>query len=718
MFVNHKRSSLHLLRGRFFSLVQGNEKMKKLENLNNWKNLEKLEKLEKLKNLEKLEKLEKLKKLSYNFYKNSKITNENNYEDVININKKINILYKNEKVYNNQSYILILKGFMNILYQTKEENKRNIIKNVMNSFVLYFKDYIYYMNEQDITLLLDIKGKCGIKNISLHKLIIDKLIKKKKENTECLFYKLNTTSVSIILNNLYKINISTKEKELINDIYDYYILNKYSNYNIKQLIILLHSLNKYSYPKEKIIHLLNYISTHIYNYYQIKNQNKYSNSRHILSSHIEHSYLLNNKDDNNEQTNNKTHNIIKTAPSIPCPNYMNYKLHSTRISSKNNNISCSDNKRENFFLQNKTINKKNNTDILFDKKDKYEVILFYTMSCYNYCNNNIIKILLEEMKNKIIYTYNEKEICMFLNGVCNYIAVKNIKKFEKHCINEDESINSINKEISLYYIHNIILKNNNTLIKNYSTFSIISVYIFLSRLNYFYYYGRNKELWFLNKLFYNYNQYDDIIRKINDKKNIYTFFSYHIAKKKENITIKNIINLLFSLILNGHMNHFFYNILLQQMNFLIYDHLYNINEEDQNFNYISHKHKYIKQSYYNNIIHKEYYKDDNIFKNIIQILSFENIQILSIVYTYLYIYNILYKLNKNNLSLFLLFIQNSNYLNSFYLSQHTSSKTHKEINDTIFSVNTKIFNQKYNSIQTNECFIFPYYIDICLMKIN
>ncbi|EWC78166.1 hypothetical protein C923_01102 [Plasmodium falciparum UGT5.1] len=133
------------------------------------------------------------------------------------------------------------------------------------------------------------------------------------------------------------------------------------------------------------------------------------------------------------------------------------------------------------------------------------------------------------------------------------------------------------------------------------------------------------------------------------------------------------------------MNHSFYNILLQQMNFLIYDHLYNnINKEKEkeNYNYILQDKK---QLYYNQI-HKEYYKDDHhIFKKIIQIVSLENIQILCIVYTYLYIYNILHKLNKNNLSLFLLFIQNCNYVNSFYISQHTTSKIHKEINDTIFS---------------------------------
>ncbi|SOV74360.1 conserved Plasmodium protein, unknown function [Plasmodium sp. gorilla clade G3] len=694
MFAYKKRSSLHLVRGgRFYSLIHGNEK------------------------------LESLKKLSYNFYKKSKFMNENNYEDVININKKISILYNNEKVYNNQSYILILKGFMNILCQIKEEYKRNVIKNVMNSFVLFFKDYINYMNEQDITLLLDIIGKCSIKNISLHKLIIDKLAKKmKNENTESLFYKLNSTSVCIILNNLYKVNISTKEKKLIDDIYDYFIVNKYSNYTIKQLIILLHSLNKYAYPKEKIIHLLNYISTHICNDYQIKEENK-NITRHICT-HIESSYILYKNDYTKDQRynnlkeiiNNETSNV-KTLPYGICTTCGNNKLHNTIISS-NKKIVCRDNKRKKDLSQDKSNNnKKNNYNILFDKKDKYEVILFYTMSCYNYCNNYIIKIVLEEMKNKITSIYNEKEICMFLNGVCNYIALKKIKRFEKHCMNEDEYINSINKQISLYYIHNIILKNNNNLLKNYSTFSIISVYIFLSRLNYFYYYDRNKESWFLNKLFFNYNHYDNIIRKINDKRKNY-FFLYHSAKKKENITIKNIINLLFSLILNGHMNNFFYNILLQQMNFLIYDHLYNINEEKENFIYISQEQKYKKHLYYNTI-HKDYYKDDNnIFKKIIQILSLENIQILSIVYTYLYLYKILHKINKNNISLFLLFIQNCNYLNSFYLSQHTSSKIHKEINDTIFSVNKKILNQKYHCLQTNECFIFPYYIDICLMKIK
>ncbi|KOB58437.1 hypothetical protein PFHG_00180 [Plasmodium falciparum HB3] len=637
MFGYQKRSSLCLVRGCFYSLVQGNEKF------------------------------ENLKKLSYNFYKKSKFMNENNYEDVININKKINLLYKNERVYNNQSYILILKGFMNILYQTKEKSKRNMIKNIMNSFVLFFKDYIYYMNEQDITLLLDIQGKCDIKNISLHKLIIDKLGKKmKKENVECLFYKLNPTSVCIILNNLYKVNILSKEKELIDDIYDYYILNKYSNYTIKQLIILLHSLNKYSYPKEKIIHLKKKI------YHKIN-------------------LIINNNNNNNSNNSNNSNN---------CNN-------------SNNNHSNNNNK---FFND----NKKNNGDILFDKKDKYEVILFYTMSCYNYCNNYIIKIILEEIKNKITCTYNEKEICMFLTGVCNYIAVKKIQRFEKHCMNEEESINSINKQICFYYIHNIILKNNNHLIRNYSKFSIISLYILLSKLDYFHYYGRNTESWFLNKLFFNYNQqYDDIIRKMNDKRKKNFFFLYHFIKKKENITIKNIINLLFSLILNGHMNHSFYNILLQQMNFLIYDHLYNnINKEKEkeNYNYILQDKK---QLYYNQI-HKEYYKDDHhIFKKIIQIVSLENIQILCIVYTYLYIYNILHKLNKNNLSLFLLFIQNCNYVNSFYISQHTTSKIHKEINDTIFSVNTKIHNQKKkHSLQTNECFVFPYYIDICLIQIK
>ncbi|EAA15802.1 hypothetical protein, partial [Plasmodium yoelii yoelii] len=103
----------------------------------------------------------KLKNISYNFYKNSKINNilnEENYENAIKISETISNFYKN-KIYNNQSYILIFKGLMNILLKIKEEKKKKKIVNIMNIFVLYFKDHINIMNEQDITLLLDTNGK-------------------------------------------------------------------------------------------------------------------------------------------------------------------------------------------------------------------------------------------------------------------------------------------------------------------------------------------------------------------------------------------------------------------------------------------------------------------------------------------------------------------------------------------------------------------------------
>ncbi|CRH00549.1 conserved Plasmodium protein, unknown function [Plasmodium relictum] len=621
------------------------------------------------------EKFNYLKKLSYNFYKKSQNMYEKNYEEAILINENISKLFK-EKIYNNQSYILILKGLMNILLKMNEEKKKKVLKNMINSFILFFKDYVNLMNEQDVTLLLDIKGKCNINNKKINELIVIRLDKNSK-NT--LFYNLNSKSVCIILNNLYKLNTSN-EKSIVDDIYDFYIFNKYFNYTLKQLIIILHSLYRYGYEKNKIVDFLNYVSKQIL---KIK-ENNYNRASDITTKYISFKNNCIEKEFHEGEKKN-----IGSKRFIKVNNYKNETIiENKRVDKKGNNLNevnshiiNEKNNIENFMNKNKNVtniyttnnNLSNRKFFLFDKRDKYELIFFYTLSCYNYCHNSIINILLNEIKDKIFFLYKEKEICMFLNGVSNFLVLKKTKNFEKHCLNEEESVSKDNIKIA-YNIINYLIRNIDTLVKNYSYFSIISIYIFLSKLDYFYKY-RNKENFFLKHLFFN-----------AKKKKIEKIFC-----EKQDLNIKNLINLLFSLTLNNSRQYNLYCILLEQLHFLLKDHFYS-----------KEKSLYLNEN-----------KDE--LNKFVNFLSIQNIQLLCIIYTYLYVYNILFKLGIKNLHFFLFFINNYNYLYSIYLSQHITSKIHKEINTTIFSIKKK--KKNLNFLLTNECFIFPYYIDIYLKKI-
>ncbi|CDU18818.1 conserved Plasmodium protein, unknown function [Plasmodium yoelii] len=596
----------------------------------------------------------KLKNISYNFYKNSKINNilnEENYENAIKISETISNFYKN-KIYNNQSYILIFKGLMNILLKIKEEKKKKKIVNIMNIFVLYFKDHINIMNEQDITLLLDTNGKCNINNKIINKLIINRFDKNNKNNT--LFYNLNQKSVCIILNNLYKIN-ETIKINMIQDIYNYYIINKYSNYTLKQLIIILHSLNKYNFQRSQIIYILNFISSNIFKSYDI--------------------FLKTCENEKKLTTPSKYHNssILKMSEK-----------------NKTSSIYNQDGDKENI----------NEFASLFCKNNKYEIILLHVLSCYNYCNNHIINILINQTKNKILTIYNEKEICMLINSISNFFVLKKNKNFGKHGTEEDNCINHKNKLIMSNLINNIIKFNK--IFNHYSHFSIISIYIFLSKLDYFNSY-KNKQIHdkFLNHIFYNSISDgvgdSDNIDNVKEKKKIPYFF---LNNNDKDITVKILINLAFSLSLNNINCYKYYNFVLHYFYILIKKYIISFNKNSEQINY-----------------------DINKF---IQLLTIQNIQLLCIIYTYLFINQILFKLNIIHYHLFLFFINNLNYINSMYLSQHTTSKIHGEINTVLTSLKqSKYYNLKNNQnyddkiitqqiLHTNECFIFPYYIDIYL----
>ncbi|CXI61597.1 conserved Plasmodium protein, unknown function [Plasmodium berghei] len=617
----------------------------------------------------------KLKKISYDFYKNSKINilDEQCYENAIKISQTISSFYKN-KIYNNQSYILIFKGFMNILLKIKEKEKiekKKKLLNIMNIFVLYFKDHINIMNEQDITLLLDTNGKCNINNKIINELIINRFDKNNNKNT--LFYNLNPKSVCIILNNLYKISGIIKIN-IIQDIYTYYIINKYSNYTLKQLIIILHSLNKYNFQKSQIIYILNYISLKIFKLYDIflkTNENKFKQKNTI------------------NLTISTTHHNHHNIPILKICEKNNLKENQIH---QNNKMSFIYNKGEDKHRENT-----NEFISLFCKNNKYEVILLYVLSCYNYCNNNIIKILIKQTKNKILTIYNEKEICMLINSISNFFVLKKNKNFDKHGIEEDNYINDKNKLFMSNLIDDIIKCNQ--IFNYYSHFSIISIYIFLSKLDYFKCY-KNKQIHdkFLNQIFYNDTTNNNNYIEKKKKKKIPYFF----LNNNKDITVKTLINLAFSLSLNNINCYKYYNFVLHYFYILVKKYIISFNNHSGYINY-----------------------DINKF---IQFLSIQNIQLLCIIYTYLFVNNILFKLNIINCHLFLFFINNLNYINSMYLSQHISSKIHEEINTILTSLkkskhNNLENNQNYDKIttqqilHTNECFIFPYYIDIYLSPI-
>ncbi|SCQ16545.1 conserved Plasmodium protein, unknown function [Plasmodium ovale] len=562
------------------------------------------------------EELQFLKKMSYDFYKQSQLSwsCENKiYETAMGVHKNIMMLFK-KNIYNNQSYVLIFKGLMNVLLKIREKKKKKNLQNVMHTFVLFFKRYIHLMNEQDITLLLDIKGKCNIKDKYIIEMITNRLDKSKKNN---IFYNLNSKSVCIILNNLYKV-YTTSETHIVNDIYEFYIVRKLSHYTLQQLIIVLYSLCRYNYQMGKVAHVLNYLT----------------------------SALLNRCTDHTRG---------------------NEKLESCRAVKGGSGAGEGGEKGGRLWP--------------FGKQDKYELILFYTLSCYYYCNNDIVRILAEQMEGKLFSVYSEKEICMLLSSICNFLVLKKVKGFEKHFSNEDSYISEQNKRKMLRMVDYII--SCKKFLKHYSHFSLITIYIFLSKLGYFCE-KKKEEDFFLKSVFSN-------VEEKNEKKNKLIFFS----DDKEDLSLTSLINLLFALTLNMSTEVKYYNTLLRYVHVLIKDNLTYEKLE------ILHAKKIIAQE-------SKYQEELN---ELIRLLTVQNIQLLCVTYTYLFVYNLLFKLEIQNLRFFLYFINNFNYIHSVYSSQHVSSCIHKEINATIFSVKKK---KKKNFLLTNECFIFPYYIDIYL----
>ncbi|SBT36420.1 conserved Plasmodium protein, unknown function [Plasmodium ovale wallikeri] len=399
------------------------------------------------------------------------------------------------------------------------------------------------MNEQDITLLLDIKGKCNIKDKYIIEMITNRLDRSKKNN---IFYSLNSKSVCIILNNLYKV-YTTSEKHIVNDIYEFYIDRKLSHYTLQQLIIVLYSLCRYNYQKSKVAHVLNYVASV------------------LLNRCIEH-----------------------TGGSE--------KLERYRAGKGDSGVGEGGVKGGCLWP--------------FRKQDKYELILFYTLSCYYYCNNDIILILAEEMEGKLFSVYSEKEICMLLSSICNFLVLKKVKGFEKHFSNEDIFISEQNKRKMLHMVDYII--SCKKFLQHYSHFSLISIYIFFSKLGYFCE-KKKEEDFFLKIVFSN-------VEEKNENKNKLIFFS-----DKEHLSLTSLINLLFALTLNMSTDVKYYNTLLRYVHVLIKDNL---------------TYEKLDTLHAKKIISQEYKYQEELNK-LIRLLTVQNIQLLCVTYTYLFVYNLL-----------------------------------------------------------------------------
>ncbi|VWU52615.1 conserved protein, unknown function, partial [Hepatocystis sp. ex Piliocolobus tephrosceles] len=199
----------------------------------------------------------------------------------------------------------------------------------------------------------------------------------------------------------------------------------------------------------------------------------------------------------------------------------------------------------------------------------------------------------------------------------------------------------------------------------------------------------NKLIYTLSDRYIKKNKLSLISEEENEKKKI-------IFLAKQEITTNTIINFIFALTLNNINNnyyYYYYNILLQYMHALIK-------------NFFPYK---IKSS---SNLNKTKITEYEQLNKLINFLSINNFHLLCIIYTYLYVNNILFKLKIINLYFFLFIINNYTYINSMYLCQHKSSKIHNEITSTVYFVNKK----NKRCLVVNECFIFPYYIDIYLKK--
>ncbi|KJP85576.1 hypothetical protein AK88_04797 [Plasmodium fragile] len=612
------------------------------------------------------DKLDSLKMLSYEFYKRSQVKkgvpaklqgemspeatklstlppDERLYREAVSISHSVEQMFR-EDIYNSQSYVLILKGLVNTLTHVREQRNREHLRKLISTFVGFFQPYVHLMNEQDVTLLLDVMAKCSIRKTEINHLIMQRLSKGEKDT---LFHSLNPKSVCIILNNLHKVTIqgnhapryANTARRLISDVFHCYVVNRYKNFSLGQMIIILHSMHRYGYEKCRVAGLISHVAQRVLKTCEGGNAITGGDAIGPLPS------LGTNK-------RSKINNSIEYESDTRC----NYKTHerTTQRSSCPPPTAC--------------LARTDDRAFIFDLHNKYELILFHTLSCYSYCNNELLRVLLCEVKRKLFTTYNEKEVCMFLSAVSNYLAIPTTKRFEVYVTDEESNINEDNQVCASELVRTIVTKDKKRL-SNYTQFSIATIYIVLSKLNFFYE-NKHADVFFLHKLF---------------RAKYFPQKKFFFSVEEDNITVKTIISLLFSLILNGHGDLTYYAALFDSLILQLWDGTEGPSTEDPH--------------------------NVNKGKKALQLLSVQNAHLLCVIYTYLHLHNMLAKLKRTNLHFFHFLLSNVNYMNCTHSKQHVSSQIHAEINATIGLIRKK---KKKNFVLTNECFVFPYYVDICL----
>ncbi|CAA9988723.1 conserved Plasmodium protein, unknown function [Plasmodium knowlesi strain H] len=570
------------------------------------------------------------------------------YLEAVTVSHSVEEMFR-EDIYNSQSYVLILKGLVNTLTHVKEEGKRRHLRKLITTFVGFFQRYVHLMNEQDITLLLDVTAKCSIRKKEINQLIIQRLSKGEK-NT--LFFSLNSKSVCIILNSLHKVipqgnhaerhadQYARAARRLTSDIFHFYVVNRYKNFSLGQMIIILHSMHRYGYEKCRVAGLIGHIAQRLLETCQ--GGEATSNLGNAIKGGC-------------TEKRNNTDNSVEHEGDPPC----DYKpdQHTRGRSGPSTTA----------LFPSRTDDRAS----IFDLQNKYELILLHTLSCYNYCNNHLLGILLCEVKRKLFTTYKEKEVCMFLSAMSNYLAIPTSKRFEVYVTDEESNINENNQVYGSELVRTFLIKEKKRL-SNYTKFSIATIYIILSKLNFFYE-NKDADAFFLDKLF--------LEKYFPKKKKKKIFFSV----EEDNITVKTIISLLFSLVLNGQRDITYYGALFDSLILQMWDGTVEASTEESH--------------------------DVNKGTRALKLLSVQNAHMLCVVYTYLHLHNMLAQLKRTNLHFFRFLLSNFNYMNCTHLKQHVSSQIHAEINAIIGLIKTK---KKKKFVLTNECFVFPYYVDICL----
>ncbi|VUZ96529.1 conserved Plasmodium protein, unknown function [Plasmodium vivax] len=572
-----------------------------------------------------------------------------------------------EDVYSSQSYVLILKGLVNTLAHVREERRRRHLLKLITTFVGFFQRYVHLMNEQDVTLLLDVMAKCSIRKAEICQLLIQRLGKGEK-NT--LFYSLNSKSVCIILNSLHKVTAQgnhhphhpydREARRLTSDVFHFYILNRYESFSLGQLIIVLHSMHRYGYEKCRVAGLISYIA------------------QRVLQT------------SNGWETSNGG-SAIGASPSRG----------TKRRSIANSSVECEKDPQCNHRADEGTPLRRGSpppdgppqTDtpsFAFNPQSRHELILLHTLGCYNYCNNELLAALLCEVKRKLFTSYSEKEVCMFLSAVSNYLAIPTPKGFKVHVTDEESNLSENNQVCASQMVRTLVLKGKRRL-SSYTKFSIATIYIILSKINFFYE-NKHADVFFLDKLF---------LVKLFPKKKKKIFFPL----EEDKIAVKTVISLLFSLILNGQGEIPYYGALLDGLLLRLWGGTERSSGEAVSTEVASTEAASIEATL------GEHPRDANKGRRALQLLSVQNAHLLCVVYTYLHLHNMLAQLKRTNLHFFLLLLSHFDYMNCAHLRQHVSSRIHAEVSATLGMLKKK---KKINLLLTNECFVFPYYVDICL----